>query len=89
MIEDDYKFYLVSELLEGGDLHNRLQKVGSFDEVFTLVGGGTDGTAVMPLNVTSGGGADILDGGAGNDTIDGGAGAIGSFWRASHPVRCL
>ena len=28
----------------------------------------------MPLNVTSGGGADILDGGAGNDTIDGGAG---------------
>jgi Ca2+-binding RTX toxin-like protein len=48
--------------------------VGNFDEVFTLVGGGTDGTASMPLNVTSGGGADILDGGAGNDTIDGGAG---------------
>jgi Ca2+-binding RTX toxin-like protein len=49
--------------------------VGAFDEIFTLVGGGTDGTAPMPLNVTSGGGADILDGGAGNDTIDGGAGA--------------
>tara|TARA_B100000575_G_scaffold264890_1_gene241040 strand:- start:13106 stop:18199 length:5094 start_codon:yes stop_codon:yes gene_type:complete len=49
--------------------------VSTFDEVFTLVGGGTDGTAAMPLNVTSGGGADILDGGAGNDTIDGGAGA--------------
>jgi len=32
MIEDDYNFYLISELLEGGDLHNRLQKVKKFNE---------------------------------------------------------
>ena len=43
---------------------------GAFDEIFTLIGTGS-----MPLNVTSGGGADILDGGSANDIINGGAGA--------------
>ena len=43
--------------------------ISTFDEVFTLTGTGS-----MPLNVTSGGGADILDGGSANDTISGGAG---------------
>ena len=32
MIEDDYYFYLISELLEGGDMHDRIKKVGSFNE---------------------------------------------------------
>ena len=44
--------------------------ISTFDEVFTLTG---TGSSAMPLNVTSGGGADILDG-VGNDTISGGAG---------------
>lgn len=32
IIEDDTTFYLVSELIEGGDLHNRLQAVGYLSE---------------------------------------------------------
>ncbi len=43
----------------------------SADEVFTLIGDGSQ----IPLSVTSGGGADILDGGTANDTILGGEGA--------------
>ena len=42
----------------------------SADEVFTLIGDGSQ----ISLSVTSGGGADVLDGGTKNDTIVGGEG---------------
>jgi len=32
MIEDDEKFYIVSELVQGGDLHDRIQGKGKFNE---------------------------------------------------------
>ena len=42
----------------------------SADEALTVVAT----TSAVPLDITGGGGADILDGGAGNDTINGGSG---------------
>ena len=32
IMEDDKTFFIVSELVEGGDLHHRLQAVGSYNE---------------------------------------------------------
>ena len=32
MIEDDETFYIVSEIVEGGDLHDRLIGQAKFDE---------------------------------------------------------